>query len=197
MNLCVYGASSDKIKKIYIEKTEELGEKMAKRGHTLVFGAGNGGCMGAAARGADRGKGRIVGVVPSFFDVDGVLYPHCDELVQTETMRQRKQILEERSDAFIVAPGGIGTYDEFFEIVTLKQLERHDKAIAIFNVDGYYNELENILKKLVADGFMQEEAASLVMFFDDADKLLDYVEAYEPQNLKTEDLKYLSKLGSK
>ena len=191
MNYCVYGASSDRIKDIYIKKVEELGEKMAKRGHGLVFGAGSGGCMGAAARGAQKGGGKIIGIAPSFFNVDGVLFEDCTEMIHTKTMRERKQLLEEKSDAFIVAPGGIGTYDEFFEIITLKQLEQHSKAIAIFNVDGYYDNLKNIMQRLVDEGFMPDESLKLAEFIDDADELLDYLENYKYVRLKTEELKFL------
>lgn len=193
MKITVYGASSDQIKKVYLEEVELLGEKMAKRGHSLVFGAGDSGCMGAAARGVFKGGGEIIGVIPTFFDVDGVIYPNCTELIKTETMRDRKEILEERADAFVVTPGGIGTYDEFFEIVTLKQLQRHNKAIAIYNVDGYYDALYQMLKKLVTDGFMKEESESLVRFFDDADEMIDYLENYKEEALSVEDLKHLTK----
>ncbi len=191
MNYCVYGASSDRIKKVYIEEVEKLGEKMAARGHGLVFGAGSGGCMGAAARGVQKGGGEIIGIAPSFFNVDGVLFEDCTEMIHTKTMRERKQLLEERSDAFIVAPGGIGTYDEFFEIITLKQLEQHSKAIAIFNVDGYYDNLKNIIQKLADEEFMPDESLKLVEFFDDADELLNYLENYKYIRLKPEELKFL------
>ncbi len=91
-----------------------LGKKLAERGHTLVlFGAGARGLMGAAARGASAGNGEIVGVAPTFFNVDGIIYGKCTELIRTETMRERKQIMEDRSDAFIMVPGGIGTFEEF------------------------------------------------------------------------------------
>ena len=115
MNICIYGASSAELKKIYYEKTEELGRLMGKRGHGLVFGGGKEGLMGAAARGVDREKGYILGIAPRFFDQPGVLYEHCTEFIFTENMRERKHLLESRSDATIVVPGGIGTYEEFFE----------------------------------------------------------------------------------
>ena len=116
MNICVYGAASDEIADIFKNAGEALGESLARRGHSLIFGGGASGMMGAVARGADRAGGNIISVAPSFFDIDGILYPQCTEYIFTETMRERKQILEDRSDAFIVSPGGIGTFDEFFEI---------------------------------------------------------------------------------
>ena len=134
MNICIYGASSEELKKIYYEKTEELGRLMAKRGHGLVFGGGETGLMGAAARGVSHEKGYILGISPKFFDQPGVLYQHCTEFIFTETMRERKHLLESRSDATIVVPGGIGTYEEFFEILTLKSLGRIDRPIVLYNI---------------------------------------------------------------
>ena len=114
MKFCVYGASSDAIDSSYIEAGEKLGEGLALRGHGVVFGGGAAGMMGAVARGVYSGGGELIGVAPTFFNVDGVLYEHCTDFVYTETMCERKQIMEEYSDGFIVTPGGIGTYDEFF-----------------------------------------------------------------------------------
>ena len=103
MNVCLYGASSNEIDQKYIAATEALGEALALSGYGMVYGAGGCGLMGAAARGMTRQGGRIVGVVPEFLNVDGILYDRCDEMVYTETMRQRKQIMEERSDAFLAS----------------------------------------------------------------------------------------------
>ena len=177
MNVCLYGASSNEIDAKYITATEALGEALAKVGHGLVYGAGGCGLMGAAARGMTRFGGHIVGVAPEFLNVDGILYEHCDELVLTETMRQRKQIMEERSDAFIVTPGGIGTYEEFFEIYTLKQLGRHQKPIVMFNVDGFFDRLYEILQGLVKDGFMRETCLSLLSFATTPEELLEQLQA--------------------
>ena len=178
MNLCLYGASSDQIAPTYLQAVEALGEKLARRGHGLVFGGGAQGLMGAAARGVSSRSGYILGVAPSFFNVDGVLYPHCTEFIYTETMRQRKQIMEDRADGFIMVPGGIGTYEEFFEMLTLKQLGRHSKPIALLNLRGYYDPLLALLDKAIAEGFMKEECRGLWAAFDNADALLDYLEQY-------------------
>lgn len=189
MNICVYGASSNQIDNVYIDAAEKLGEAMAKRNHTLVFGAGNAGCMGACARGMTKMGGRIIGIAPSFFEVDGVLYEHCTEFISTQTMRERKKLLEDNSDAFIVSPGGIGTFDEFFEIITLKQLERHTKAIAILNVNGYYDDLESLLDRAVKEKFMTQKSKELVRFFDNIDEMLDYLEQYIPEKVSVSDMK--------
>ena len=161
MTICLYGASSDAIAPEYIRVTETLGEMLADVGHTMVYGAGGAGLMGAAARGMKRRGGRIIGVVPSFLQVDGILYDGCDEMIYTDTMRERKQIMEEKAQAFIVAPGGIGTYEEFFEIYTLKQLGRHQKPIVIFNPRGYYDQMLAMLRHTVDEGFMRDKSLEL------------------------------------
>ncbi|MEE1007508.1 MAG: TIGR00730 family Rossman fold protein [Acutalibacteraceae bacterium] len=176
MNICLYGASSNAIAKSYINPTEELGAKIAERGHTLIYGGGAAGLMGAAARGVYSRGGKIIGIVPSFLNVDGILFDKCDEMIFTETMRERKQLMEERADAFIMTPGGVGTFDEFFEILTLKQLGRHSKPIAVFNINGYFNSLIEQLKNAVHKQFMNPEAFELCMFTDNADKLINYIE---------------------
>ena len=183
MNICVYGASSNLISDIYISACEDLGRKIAKDGHTLIFGCGAAGVMGASARGAKEAGGEIIGITPEFFNVDGMLYEDCDQVIRTETMRERKRILEEKSDAFIVAPGGIGTFDEFFEILTLKQLSRHTKAIVIFNINHYYDELLAFLDKAVKQEFLKNESLKLFEVFDNADDIMNYLADYKPVDL--------------
>ncbi len=178
MNICVYGASSNIIDKIYIEACEDLGQKMAQRGHGLVFGAGAEGVMGASARGCEKANGKIIGIAPGFFNVDGMIFENCTELIRPETMRERKKMLEDMSEAFIMAPGGIGTFDEFFEILTLKQLSRHTKAIAIFNVNHYFDDLLSMMEKGIREDFIKEECRDLYRVFDNIDEMLDYIENY-------------------
>lgn len=191
MNICVYGASSGSIAQMFHDKAYSLAQVMAKRGHTLVYGGGANGVMGATARGVYDNGGTIIGVAPRFFTVDGVLFDKCTEFVYTETMRERKQILEDRSDAFIIAPGGIGTFDEFFEILTLKQLERHNKPIAIFNVAGYYDDMLKMLKKTAANKFMTEKSLELYECFDDEVEMLKYIETYDEKPMDIRELKDL------
>lgn len=179
MRICVFGAASPTIDPEYIKAVEALGEKLAKRGHSLVFGGGGGGLMGAAARGFQAGGGKIMGVIPSFFNDEKVeaICDFCDSLIFTETMRERKQIMEDNSDAFIVVPGGIGTFEEFFEILTLKQLCRHNKPIAIYNLKGYYNELESVMNSSIRKNFIRKDCASLYLLSEDVDRLIEYVES--------------------
>ncbi|MDD6735823.1 MAG: TIGR00730 family Rossman fold protein [Clostridiales bacterium] len=183
MNICVYGASSDLIDKSFIEAAEDLGREMAKRGHALIYGAGAGGVMGGTARGVAEGGGKIIGIAPSFFNVDGMIYENCTELIRTETMRSRKELMEQRSDAFIMAPGGIGTFDEFFEMLTLKQLSRHTKAMTVLNVNGYFDDLMKFIKHAIKENFIKQECEELYKVFEDPGKLLDYIEDYKPVDM--------------
>lgn len=189
MTVCVYGASSKEIDEKYITDGEELGRLLALRGHTLVFGAGNNGLMGAAARGCHSENGRVIGIVPSFFNVDGELYDSCDEIIRTSTMRERKQFMEERSDAFVMTPGGIGTFEEFFEILTLKQLARHNKPIAILNTKGYFNPMLKMLEFAVREKFMTDKCLKLCEFLDSPKAVLDYIEGFEAENYRLSELK--------
>jgi uncharacterized protein (TIGR00730 family) len=176
MKLCLYGASSNLINKKYIEATEKLGEELAKRGHTLVFGGGANGLMGAAARGVTKVGGEIIGISPKFFDVDGVLYDKCTEFIYTETMQERKHLLVTKSDGFIVMPGGPGTFDELFETLSLRQLGIHNKPIAVFNIDGYFDPLGQMLKNAYDGNFMTKEILELCPLFNNETDLLKYLE---------------------
>ena len=189
MNICVYGASSGHIAKVYHDSAYSLGEQIAKRNHKLVYGAGANGVMGATARGAYDNGGVIIGVAPSFFTVDGMLFDHCTELIRTETMRERKKVLEDKSDAFIVAPGGLGTFDELFEILTLKQLGRHNKPVCFFNTDGVYDALLELLDKMADNHFMKHKSLELFKSFDDVAKMLEYIENYDDKPMDIAELK--------
>lgn len=177
MNICVYAASSETVDKRYIETAESLGKELAKRGHNLIFGGGRQGLMGGVSRGAlSEGKTQVVGVAPKFFDVEGILEKGCTQFIYTDTMRERKQIMEDMSDAFIVLPGGIGTFEEFFEILTLKQLGRHNKPIAILNSLGYFDEMAEMLHKAAEESFMKKECLKIFKVETDINGVLDYIE---------------------
>ncbi|MEE1284411.1 MAG: TIGR00730 family Rossman fold protein [Acutalibacteraceae bacterium] len=191
MRICVYGAASPTIDPEYIRQTEILGEEMAKRGHSLVFGGGANGLMGAAARGVKKGGGSILGVIPKFFENETIeaIYDKCDELLTPDTMRERKQLMEDNSDAFIITPGGIGTYEEFFEILTLKQLCRHNKPIAIFNIMGYYDGLNEVMNQAMQKNFIRENCSTLFRITDNLDELLGYIETPVDDTLTVKQLK--------
>lgn len=185
MNICVYGAASSLIDSSYIEAGKELGRKMVKRGHGLVFGGGSHGMMGAAADGAIEENGYVLGVIPKFFNEAGaeISCDNCTDYIYTETMRERKKELEENANAFIVTPGGIGTLDEFFEILTLKQLGRHNKAIAIYNINGFFNELDVMMNKSIEKEFITHDCKELYKVFDNIDEMLEYLENYDEKDV--------------
>lgn len=189
LQICVYGASSNDIDPRYLRAGETLGEEMARRGDGLVFGGGACGMMGALARGMTRGGGHILGVAPGFFNVDGILYDHCSEFIYTDTMRQRKSIMEERADAFVMTPGGIGTFEEFYEILTLRQLGRHNKPIAILNTLDYYAPLREMQEQAIQQGFLKEACRQLCGWFSDPIALLDYLHSAEATALDVKHLK--------
>ncbi|MCH5199155.1 MAG: TIGR00730 family Rossman fold protein [Oscillospiraceae bacterium] len=179
MRICIFGASGTQLDRVYIERTQALAKKLALRGHSLIFGGGQNGLMGAAARGFTEGGGRIVGVAPRFFDVPGILYDKCDEFVYPDSMRDRKKYMEDNADAFIVVPGGIGTYEEFFEVLTLKQLARHAKPIALYNVNGFFDDVVRLIADGTKNGFIREQTISLFECSDNDDNIISVIEKGE------------------
>ncbi len=191
MRICIYGAASPTIDEKYMKATEKMGKILAERGHNMVFGGGGNGLMGAAARGFKAGGAHIIGVIPRFFEKESVekIYEGCDQLIQPQTMRERKQIMEDHADAFIVVPGGIGTYEEFFEILTLKQLCRHQKPIALYNLFGYYNGLNEVILDAMNKEFIKENCKQLYCISEDLDEIIHYIETSDGTNYTLKDFK--------
>jgi len=185
MKICVYGAASSLIDKSFIEAGEELGRKMVDRGHSLVFGGGKNGMMGAVARGVYQNNGHILGIAPKFFEENNpeIRYEHCTEFISPDTMRERKRLLDEESEAYIVTPGGIGTFDEFFEILTLKQLGRQNKAIAIFNINGYYDNMLKMMDISIDKKFITKDCTELYKVTSTVEETLEYIENFDPSEI--------------
>ena len=181
LKICVYGASSSSLEKIYYEESERLGEMLAKNGHGIVFGGGREGLMGAIARGVKRADGEIIGIVPKFFDMPGIVFEDCTDIIYTETMRERKQLMEEKSDACLVLPGGIGTFEEFFEMLTLKQLGQSERALVILNTNGYYEHMQALLEHAAENGFMSKNVLGLYSFANTPEDALAAIENYVPR----------------
>jgi uncharacterized protein (TIGR00730 family) len=156
-----------------------------------VFGGGGNGLMGAVAKGVRLEGGHILGVIPKFFDDENIeaVCDYCDELIEPDTMRERKQIMEDNADAFIVVPGGIGTFEEFFEILTLKQLCRHNKPIAVYNLMGYYNEINHAMEQSIKKNFIRGNCMDLYYTTDNLDDLFRYLETPADQILTVKELK--------
>ena len=175
MNIAVYCSSSEKLDEKYYELARNFGNLMANRGHNLIYGGTNKGIMGEVAKQL-AGKGKLIGVVPEIFNHADMTFNGCDEVIHTETMSQRKAKMEELADAFVILPGGIGTFDELFEAYSLKSLGLLDKPIAILNAYHLYNHLEALLETITEENFMTEDKKTIVSFFADSNELLAYLE---------------------
>lgn len=191
MKICVYGAASSKIDEKYVNDVYNLAKHLGELGYSLVFGAGAQGLMGAAARGFKDAGAKVFGVIPKFFEENGFegIFYDADELHFTETMAERKQMMEDECDAFVIVPGGIGTFEEFFQVLTLKQLGRHKKAIVVYNSFGYYDELERIMEETIKKGFVNEECRKIYKIVDTAKEVSDYLENYDSADVNWNRLK--------
>ena len=152
MNVCLYGSGSRKIDKIYTDNAYELGCQLAKNGHTLVFGGGDTGMMGACSKGVYDNNGKSIGIAPEWIGNFEPLCEKCSEFIHVDTMDERKNKFLEKSDAFIITPGGIGTMDEFF-----KKLKQHNKEIIIFNIDGFFNKMLEMIDEMSEKGFLYKQ----------------------------------------
>lgn len=174
--ICLYGAAREDVDKIYITETEKLGRLIARHGHKMIYGAGATGLMGAAARGMTAEDGWIIGVTPHFMHKFEPVYP-CTETIETKSMSARKNVMETQADAFIVVPGGIGTFDEFFQILTLKELgQLENKPIILFNINGYYNELMEMLRASDKKGFLRPTALKMFTLCQSPEEAIDEIE---------------------
>ena len=171
--VCVFGASSNNIDPVYIEQTEYLGRMMADSEMTLVYGGWTSGLMGAVARGVRENDGYIIGVSPKLFNTAGVLYPDFNELFLTDDLTERKQLMLKMSDCFVVVPGGIGTFDELFEVYAQSQLGYYHKPLVLYNINGYYDLLWEFILKSRDEGFCTDKSISLCHLANSAREVVD------------------------
>lgn len=183
-SICVFGASSAHIGKNYIDAAFEVGRLIGKRGCGLVFGAGDSGLMGAAARGFDSVGGKITGVIPEKLNVKGIYYEHCTQRIETPTMHERKATMERLADGFIALAGGFGTIEEFMEVLTLKQLNYFDKPIVLLNTMGYYQSLISQLERCVDEGFASAEYGGLYAVCSTPEEAVDYCIGYRGMHIR-------------
>ncbi len=176
--ICVYASSSDSVAPVYTDAARALGTALAQAGHTLLYGGGQYGLMGAVARATQAGGGRVIGVIPEKLLPQG--YDAADEMVVTADLRERKAVLEARAEAFVALPGGFGTLEEVLEIVTLKQLGYHDKPIVLLNAGGFFDPLADLFEHLYAEQFVHEDFRVLYHFAPDAAATLAYLATYRP-----------------
>lgn len=174
MKVCLYGAGSNLIDKSFIDEFYKLGEEIAKNNHKLIFGGGDTGIMGAVAAGVHDNNGKTLGIAPHWIDEFEALCTNCSDFIYVDTMDERKNLFLKNSDCFIIAPGGFGTLDELFEILTLKKIKRHSKEIIIFNFNNYYDTLVKMLNEMDEKGFLYS-SEELFKVFTTVQEVIDYV----------------------
>ncbi len=196
-SVCVYCGSSDGANPAHKKQAEILGKALADANIKLVYGGGNRGIMGAVARAAFENGGEVVGIIPKFlvaheWHKDGV--HEVGEVILTEDMHERKHLMFEKSDAFVALPGGIGTLEELVEILTWSQLGRHNKPIAVANIDNFWTPLMNLFDHMDNEGFFHSSALVKPLIVDRAEDILPEILAKAAQIKPAGDTDTIAKL---
>ncbi len=187
--ITVYCGSNKGKNPVYTEAAQALANEMIKRDMSLVYGAGNVGLMGVLADAMLKAGKNVYGIIPQkLVDIE-VAHQGCTELTVVETMRDRKWLMAERGDGFIAMPGGIGTFEELFEIMTLNQLAYIRKPLALYNVNGYYDSLLKFLKHAVREGFLHQAQLDLLVVEDNPTEILEKMTAFEPTYIEKWEVK--------
>jgi uncharacterized protein (TIGR00730 family) len=178
-SITVFCGSSFGSDEIYKEQAILLGQTLAKQNIQLIYGGANVGLMGAVADGALSSGGKVIGVLPHFLQSKEIAHQQLTELVLVETMHERKTKMNDLCDGVMVLPGGYGTLEEFFEMITWAQLGLHKKPIAILNINGFYDDLINLVKTMVNKGFLKQINRDMLLISDTIDELLEMMRNYE------------------
>jgi uncharacterized protein (TIGR00730 family) len=176
--ITVFCGSSSGTDGIYEKHAFKLGESLAEHKIGLVYGGTNVGLMDAVANGSLSKGGEVIGVLPVFIKIRGIDHKNLTELILVDTMHERKTRMNELSDGTIALPGGFGTLEEFFEVLTWGQLGLHRKPAGIMNINGFYNPLKDLTEKMVKEGFLKEENLKMLLISDDIENLLEQMENY-------------------
>ena len=176
MKVCLYGSGSKRTPKEFTDMGYELGLKIALNNHSLVFGGGNDGMMGAVAKGVFDNGSRITAISPWWINEFDDPFEGYDEYIKTESMDERKKLFLEKSDIFIIVPGGIGTLDEFFEVLTLKYLNRHSKKIILFNINHFYDKMIEMLYQMHDEGLIREGALDIFVVANSIDEVFEFIQ---------------------
>lgn len=182
-SIAVFCGSSEGNDTLIISQAVKLGETLAKDKITLVYGAAKIGIMGILAEASLKHRGKVIGVIPEFLKLKEVVHLGLHELISTQNMHQRKLKIHELSDGFIALPGGFGTFEELFEIITWAQLGLHQKPIGLLNCNGFYNDLINMTKTMTAKGFLKIENLDLIIVDNDIDSLLSKMKNFKPKSV--------------
>lgn len=178
-SITVFCGSSFGSEDIYKGQATLLGETLAKNNVQLVYGGANVGLMGAVADGTLHAGGKVIGVLPYFLQSKEIAHKQLTELILVETMHERKTKMNELCDGVIVLPGGYGTLEEFFEMITWAQLGLHQKPIGILNIDGFYDDLIKLVHTMVTKGFLKQINRDMLLISNDIDDLLEKMKNYE------------------
>jgi uncharacterized protein (TIGR00730 family) len=177
-SICLFAGSKTGANRLYEDAARDLGRAVAGRGYALIYGGGSVGLMGIAAEAAMAGGARVIGVIPGALAQREIAHEGLAELRVVRTMHERKALMSELSDAVIALPGGLGTMDELFEMLTWAQLGIHAKPCGLLNVAGYYDTLLALLDHMIGQGFLDPVHRSLLLVDDDAERLLDAMPGY-------------------
>lgn len=183
-HLAVYCGSSAGNNPVYTQLATELGNMMASRGIGLVYGGGQVGLMGQIADIVLASGGEVIGVIPDFLDTKEIGHKGCTKLHVVGSMHERKMLMYEKADAFVAMPGGFGTMDELFEILTWAQLGLHKKPIGLLNVAGYYNPLVAHVNNMQAEGFLKPIYRQMLLEAATPGALLEALDAYVAPDVK-------------
>ncbi len=178
--ICVYCGSSNRVDERHKDSARRIGREIGERGLQLVYGGGRVGLMGLAADATLAAGGEVIGIIPGHIQELEVEHTGLTELHVVDSMHTRKRMMFDRSDAFVVLPGGLGTLDETFEIVTWKQLGLHDKPVIIVDADGYWRPMLDMLEHMIGSGFARPEHRNLFRVVDAVEAVFDAL-ALEPE----------------
>jgi len=180
MKICVFCSSSDYIDQKYFEEARALGSLISNNNYGLIYGGTTVGLMGALALSVKEGQGHVTGVIPELIYKRGIAFEGVDNLIVTRDLRERKATMENLSDAFVALPGGFGTIEELLEIITLKQLQVHQKPIVMININGFFNSLNAFFEHVYHQRFASERFRGMYYFAKDSWDAITYLKNYRP-----------------
>jgi uncharacterized protein (TIGR00730 family) len=183
--IAVFCGSSPGASDTYMIEARRFGMELASRGITLVYGGSKNGLMGAVADAVLKNGGQAIGVIPRFLEEKEISHKGLTELHTVETMHERKSMMAELADGFVALPGGTGTLEEFFEMLTWSQIGLHQKPCGLLNIQGYYTPLKSLLEHMVDQQFIQEKYRSMAILESEPGMLLNRFEKYDAPGVKT------------
>jgi hypothetical protein len=182
--IAVFCGSSSGSDVIYREQAALVGKTLARKGIRVVYGGGRVGLMGILANAALKAGGEVTGVIPGFLQIKEVAHQDLTEMIRVGSMHERKALIEQLSDAAIALPGGFGTLDELFEMLTWGQLGLHRKPVGLFNIKGFFDPLIQTIEKMVTEGFLRKDHQEQLIVSADLESLLKEMQYYQPPNLE-------------